>query len=200
MINPSSLDLFSLPYISIKEKSMFPDIPGIYFAIDSENNIQYIGRSINIRKRWLNHHRYRQLSSMEGVKIAYLHIDSVELLHEIEKALIAYFKPSLNCQTIPRISKSDLKFKQKREFPSTGLRLKREQTPRQSNVAFRPELQRDDYGKFKSKGLGLKKGQSPRQINVAFPPDIDTLLRKMENRSEFIREAVREKLEREGLY
>lgn len=52
-------------------------------------------------------------------------------------------------------------------------------------------------GKFKSKGLDS--GEIKPTL-VRFPPDIDTLLRKMENRSEFIREAVREKLEREGLY
>lgn len=61
------------------------------------------------------------------------------------------------------------------------------------------KIERDGYGKFASKGLGLKKGKTPRQINVAFPPDIDAILRAMDNRSEYIREAVRKQLEIDGL-
>ena len=58
-------------------------------------------------------------------------------------------------------------------------------------------LDREDNGKFKGKGLGTKKNVT-KPIGAMFPPKIDAILRSLDNRSEFIREAVIEKLRREG--
>ncbi|GEM_PF-933132 len=96
IVNPSNIDLQSLPWLPLEEKTAFPSKPAIYFAIDSLGNIQYIGRSSNVRARWGKHHKYAQLSLIGGVKIAYLFIDLPELLPEIESALIAHFDPPLN--------------------------------------------------------------------------------------------------------
>ena len=95
-INSSELDLKSLPWLPLEEKTAFPSKPAIYFAIDSLSNIQYIGRSNNVRTRWGKHHKYEQLSLIGGVKIAYLFVDLPELLPEIEQALIVHFDPPLN--------------------------------------------------------------------------------------------------------
>lgn len=57
---------------------------------------------------------------------------------------------------------------------------------------------RDTTGKFKGKGIGLKK--DIQTINVRFPPEIDAILRGMENRSEYIRNAVIRQLQRDGHY
>lgn len=55
---------------------------------------------------------------------------------------------------------------------------------------------RADYKtRFKGKGLGVKHKQRP--VSVMLPEDIDTIVRSMPNRSEFIRQAIIEKLERE---
>ena len=59
-------------------------------------------------------------------------------------------------------------------------------------------LNRDNTGKFKGKGIGLKK--EIQTINVRYPPEIDTILRGMENRSEYIRNAVVRQLRRDGYY
>ena len=48
-----------------------------------------------------------------------------------------------------------------------------------------------------SKGLGITHKQAP--VSVMLPPKIDTIVRAMPNRSDFIREAISEKLEREKL-
>lgn len=45
------------------------------------------------------------------------------------------------------------------------------------------------------KGLGTKHGQKP--ISVMLPPELDGWVRSLDNRSEWIREAIAEKLERE---
>ena len=51
--------------------------------------------------------------------------------------------------------------------------------------------------RFKGKGIGLKHKQ--KVVATALPPDLDVLVRAKPNISEFIREAIAEKLEKEGL-
>ena len=96
MINPSEINLSSLPWLPLEERSAFPRQPAIYFAIDAQDQIQYIGRSIDPKLRWSGHHRYEQLAAIERVRIAYLFVDSPELLPAIEAALIEWFDPPLN--------------------------------------------------------------------------------------------------------
>ncbi len=93
MLNPAEINLSSLPWVPLDATAGFPKKPGIYFAIDSQGEIQYIGRTKDVRGRWQNHHRFEVLDAIGGVKIAYLFIDSPELLPEIEEALISWFDP-----------------------------------------------------------------------------------------------------------
>mgnify|MGYP001792623437 CR=1 FL=1 len=95
-INPETLDIKTLPWLPLEEKAAFPKKSAIYFAIDSQGTVQYIGRSANVRQRWGNHHKYDVLSEIGNIKIAYLFVDAVELLPKIEAALIEWFKPPLN--------------------------------------------------------------------------------------------------------
>lgn len=95
MINPADIQINELPSVALADKDRLPETPSIYFAIDSQGVVQYIGRSVNPRHRWLNHHRYDQLSEMSGVKIAYVGCP-MELLDDIEQALIDWFGPLLN--------------------------------------------------------------------------------------------------------
>ena len=96
MINPANIDLNSLPWLPLEAKSAFPKQAAIYFAIDSQGCIQYVGRAVNVHARWGNHHKYRQLETIGNVRIAYLLVDTPDLLPDIESALITYFKPLLN--------------------------------------------------------------------------------------------------------
>lgn len=94
--NPTAVDLATLPWLPLEDRSAFPKRACIYFAIDSLGTVQYIGRSVNARQRWSQHHKYEDLTEVGGVKIAYLFIDAPELLPEIEKALITHFQPPFN--------------------------------------------------------------------------------------------------------
>ena len=85
-----------LPSVPFDERNKLPNESGIYFVIDSQEIVQYIGRSQNIHKRWEKHHRNSQLADMCGVNIAYLKISEVAFLPSIEKALIREFNPLLN--------------------------------------------------------------------------------------------------------
>ncbi len=95
MINPESLDLSTLPWLPLDERTAFPKQPAIYFAIDSQGNIQYIGRSVNPKIRWYSHHKYDELQAIGNIRIAYLFMD-VDLLPSVESALIDWFDPPLN--------------------------------------------------------------------------------------------------------
>jgi hypothetical protein len=101
MINPQSLDLSTLPCLALEEKSNLPSQSAIYFAIDFQGNIQYIGRSVNLRQRWTAHHKFSELHEMGDIRIAYLFID-VDLLPDVESALIEWFKPILNKKLIQK--------------------------------------------------------------------------------------------------
>jgi len=96
MINPSELNLSTLPWLPLEAKSAFPSQPAIYFAIDAQNTIQYIGRSVNPKIRWSGHHKHSELQEIGSIRIAYLFVDLPELLPEIESALIDWFDPLLN--------------------------------------------------------------------------------------------------------
>ena len=106
-----------LPSVSLEDRSQLPEASSIYFAIDSNNVIQYIGRTTNLNKRWAStrHHRYQELNNKSGVRIAYLKTDD-DLLDEIEEALIKHFEPPLN----------NSKILSKRKTPTKSLTLSQE--------------------------------------------------------------------------
>jgi len=95
MINPSEVNLSDLPSIPLKERRLFPCQPAIYFAIDSLNQVQYIGKSANPRARWTSHHRLKEIKAIGSIKVAFLFVGA-EFLAEMEYALISQFKPLLN--------------------------------------------------------------------------------------------------------
>jgi putative transcriptional regulator len=96
MLDPSSLDLSVLPWVPLEATAGFPSKPGIYFAIDSNKVVQYVGRSNNVRGRWRTHHRYDQLQAIGNVRIIYLFVNDPKLLPAVETALIEWFDPPLN--------------------------------------------------------------------------------------------------------
>ena len=51
--------------------------------------------------------------------------------------------------------------------------------------------------RFKGKGIGTVHGQ--KIVGARLPLKIDAIVRSLPNRSDFIREAIYEKLEREGM-
>lgn len=124
IFNPSTVNPLTLPSLPLECRKALPKCAGIYFAIDSEEVVQYIGRSNNIQYRWSQHHRKYQLEQIGGIKIAWIELSDETLLSEIEKALIEWFDPPLNrrfavvrCKTnetinLPTVSKVRWKLKE----------------------------------------------------------------------------------------
>jgi hypothetical protein len=82
MLTPESINLSKLPAVSLAERKQLPQTAGIYFVINSLETVQYIGRSTNLRKRWLQHHCQGYLAN--GGRIAYLEVSEATLLPKID--------------------------------------------------------------------------------------------------------------------
>jgi hypothetical protein len=91
-MNPATLNITALPGVAVAERKALPNCPGVYFVIDGDV-VMYIGRAVNLRNRWKNHHR---LNQVRGARIVWLAISDAALLDGIEQACIAYFQPALN--------------------------------------------------------------------------------------------------------
>ena len=89
-------DLSKLPHVAFSDRQDLPAEAGIYFALSSSNEVMYVGRTVNIARRWAAHHRAKQLADMNCARLAWLTVSDPELLAEIEAALITHFQPALN--------------------------------------------------------------------------------------------------------
>ena len=98
MIEKFKID--DLPEVELLNKNELPTVAGIYFAVDRNNKIWYIGKAQNIHKRWINHHRFYQLEKINKknriVLKWYECENKEELLSQLENYFIEYFFPALN--------------------------------------------------------------------------------------------------------
>jgi hypothetical protein len=97
-MTPQSINPSALPFVSFADRKQLPSGPGVYFVMDGATVI-YIGRAVNLRNRWVAHHRLIQFRAISGARIVWLEINDVSLLDSVERACIDYFCPSLNRTT-----------------------------------------------------------------------------------------------------
>jgi len=95
MSHPVTVTLSALPSLSLDERVYLPDTAAIYFVMAGDT-VLYIGQSVNVRQRWVAHHRLKQLNEYGACRIAWMAVDDAGLLDELEVACIAHFSPSLN--------------------------------------------------------------------------------------------------------
>jgi putative transcriptional regulator len=127
MYNPTAICPTKLPSLPLDMKEVLPGSPGIYFVIDKNDVIQYIGRSQNLHRRWQNHHLDLEFGALEEVRIAWLAISDPTLLIPIESALISYFCPQLNKALVKRdqeIGKSSIKWRLAALMADRGINYK----------------------------------------------------------------------------
>lgn len=78
---------------------MLPDYSGIYIVTDQTDYVLYVGKSQNIKNRWLGHHRHKQLIRRDRKdRIFYIYFNHFPLnkLDEEEKYYINILSPALN--------------------------------------------------------------------------------------------------------
>ncbi len=94
----SNFNLSELPYVDFMQLEKLPTCSAIYFAIDSQNRVLYVGLSVNLAERWKTHHRLYQLKEIHEnspVRIAWL-VWTEEDLSTAEKYFIERYQPLLN--------------------------------------------------------------------------------------------------------
>ncbi|MHC5756067.1 MAG: helix-turn-helix domain-containing protein [Nostoc sp.] len=96
MFDHQRINHLALPSVLLNERSRLPKVSGIYFAATDSEGVLYIGQSVNIRQRWVNHERRYQLSKIKNVHLYWLEVADRSLLKVIEEALIEKFSPPLN--------------------------------------------------------------------------------------------------------
>lgn len=103
------LDLSRLPSVPLSQKANLDRHSAIYFALDSNNKVWYVGRAINLFIRWRKHHRFAQLCEINRtnpVRLAWWECNP-EQLKQAEDRLIKVYKPVLNNTIVPIIPKGD---------------------------------------------------------------------------------------------
>ena len=99
------INVSELPTVPFGCRSELPKVPGIYFALDEYGQILYLGRSVDIERRWGNHHRFKQLERLGCKQLAWLLVSDPSLLPSIESALISFHRPPLNNSPVQDASK-----------------------------------------------------------------------------------------------
>jgi excinuclease UvrABC nuclease subunit len=88
-----------LPKVSLETKELLPEYSGIYYVVDENKIVWYVGKAQNIRKRWQgkSHHRIYQLKQIKH-KYFDIHYENISLsqLDLREKQQIAKHSPYLN--------------------------------------------------------------------------------------------------------
>lgn len=91
--------ILHLPKVSLETKELLPEYSGIYYVVDENKIVWYIGKAKNIRKRWQSkaHHRIYQLKQLKH-KYFNIHYENISLsqLNLREKQQIAKYNPHLN--------------------------------------------------------------------------------------------------------
>jgi DNA-binding Xre family transcriptional regulator len=101
-----NINIHSLLTLPISERKNLPETSGLYFVISGEEII-YIGVSINLKQRWLTHHKLKTILCFNFLKIAYILLERGDLSIS-EKEAIDYFRPKLNSanRNYPLLTKS----------------------------------------------------------------------------------------------
>ncbi|MGL6342783.1 MAG: GIY-YIG nuclease family protein [Waterburya sp.] len=96
--------ILDLECVELQNKELLPDYSGIYYVIDRQHLIWYIGRSVNLQQRWNSvenpHHRYHQLLTIATQKntefFIYYSQEQKNKLNKLERAHISKYQPCLN--------------------------------------------------------------------------------------------------------
>lgn len=95
----------SLPF---KERHRLPTLSGIYVVVDFSDNVWYVGQAINLSARWVGrgHHRYPQLSRLNGKRQYQIHWQSYSIseLNQMEQYYIGLFHPPMNGTRVKQYS------------------------------------------------------------------------------------------------
>ena len=95
-----NFELNQLPHVEFSKKDRLPETAGIYFVVDKNQKIWYIGQAQNLRSRWVGHHRTNQIKKINAkseVKLFWYCCEKDEdTLTQLENYFINKYYPILN--------------------------------------------------------------------------------------------------------
>lgn len=111
-----SLDPLQLPSVPLAQRNHLPTCSAIYFAIDANNRVLYVGKAKNLATRWQNHHRLHKLKEIDQqspVRLAWQAWNEADL-SAAEKSFILHLHPLLNNTEVeaPAIIPSEIALRQ----------------------------------------------------------------------------------------
>lgn len=87
--------LVDSPMLPIESKASLPPCAACYLVI-ANNEVIYVGQTTNLYRRWLSHHRYKELQLLSNVQICWLQVSDPSVLPQMEKSLIDHFEPGMH--------------------------------------------------------------------------------------------------------
>ena len=83
--------------VSFDKCGLLPQISGVYIVVNQEQNeVLYVGQSIDIRQRWTGHHRHSEiLHNWPNSHIVWIECKTMGL-DRLERLLIKSLSPKLN--------------------------------------------------------------------------------------------------------
>lgn len=91
-------DLHNLPFVTYESRHDLPDAAAVYI-VARDADILYIGSAVNLRKRWLSHHRARLIEHESNIVIRWQTV-SLDSLRITETAYVKALRPTWNSRYV----------------------------------------------------------------------------------------------------
>lgn len=91
--------------VLLRSKELLPEYSGVYIVTDQTDFVLYVGKSKNIKDRWIGHHRHKQLIRRDRKDrrfYIYFNHFPIDKLDEKERYYINLLCPSLNSTKITK--------------------------------------------------------------------------------------------------
>lgn len=87
--------LLTLPAVPIDKRKGLPQSCCVYFVLNVQGCVLYVGQTNNLARRWYRHEQMPQFQAYQATHLAWLPLDGL-LLNAIEATFIAALKPPCN--------------------------------------------------------------------------------------------------------
>jgi hypothetical protein len=96
LLAPETIDIALLPCLPFEQRFALPNVPGVYFVLDTHNTVLYIGQTVSLCCRWRTHEKMCLFQELPALRIAYMEISDTHALYMAEKHAIYAFAPRYN--------------------------------------------------------------------------------------------------------
>lgn len=94
------------PYLLFRDRQFLPDVPVIYFVLDDYNELLYLGKTIDLYRRWKNHHRAPQMEDF--YRIYWRLSERTKERAAMETFFIRYLYPQWNNTAVASMREKDM--------------------------------------------------------------------------------------------